>query len=110
MKSFPNIHQAGMILVHNGIVRASSRDGRSVVAVRVKVNREPLARLLEAARRRPGIVAVEAEIREGELTVGEDLMYLVIAGDFRENVISCLAELLEAIKTEVTEKEEVFGD
>ena len=34
-------------------------------------------------------------------------MYLVVAGDFRQNVLACLSELLEAIKAEVTEKEEI---
>ncbi len=96
-----------MILIHNGIVRGLTRNGHQVERIRVKVNWQRLSELLEEARQRPGIVAVEASLKEGEFRVGEDLMYLVVAGDFRQNVLACLSELLEAIKAEVTEKEEI---
>jgi hypothetical protein len=35
-------------------------------------------------------------------------MLLVVAGDFRENVIAVLTETLETIKTSVTKKTEFF--
>ncbi len=97
----------GMILTHVGVVRASSRKGQAVQRVKVKVDEKRLSEILSAARLRPGIFEVQAYIREGELSVGEILMILIVAGDFRENVLTALKETLDAIKAEVTSKEEL---
>ncbi len=107
LKQSPNIDRAGMILVHNGIVRSFSRDGNPVSAVEVSANEERLAEILDEARKRPGIVAVEAKVQQGRLEVGDDLMLLGVAGDIRENVIKTLEETLNKIKAEVTTKKEI---
>jgi molybdopterin synthase catalytic subunit len=99
-----------MVLFHVGVVRAFSRDGKPVDKVRVRVAWERLREILDWARRRPGIVAVEAEVFEGERRVGDPLMILAVAGDFRENVIAVLSETLNRIKAEVTKKEEVGAE
>ncbi len=110
IRSRPDFPRAGMILVHNGVVRETARDGRRVRSLRVAVDRERLALLLERQRRRPGILDVQVEIAEGrELAVGEDVMLLAVAGDVRENVIAVLAETLELIKTTITHKVETFA-
>jgi molybdopterin synthase catalytic subunit len=109
IKSHPNISSAGMILCHNGVVRNCSRDGRKVSGLRVSVDHERLGKILEAARRRPGIVDVRVSIEEGrDLRVGDDVMFLAVAGDVRENVLAVLTDTLEAIKTTVTQKTEFF--
>ncbi len=110
IRSRPDFSRAGMILVHNGVVRETARDGRRVRSLRVVVDRERLALLLERQRRRPGILDVQVEIAEGrDLAVGEDVMLLAVAGDVREHVIAVLAETLELIKTTVTHKIETFA-
>jgi len=38
--------------------------------------------------------------------VGEDVMMVVVAGDFRENVFSTLMDTVNAIKKDVTSKTE----
>lgn len=98
--------RAGMILIHNGVVRNSSRSGESVCSVDVSVNRARLEEILTEARQSPGIVAVEVEINEGVLNVGDDVMLLGVAGDIRENVLNCLSATLNRIKKEVTSKTE----
>ena len=109
IKKHPDFEKAGMILCHNGIVRATSRDGRPVSGLRVAVDHERLGRILEQARQRPGIVDVRVEIAEDrDLSVGDDVMLLLVAGDIRENVLKTLSETLEAIKTTVTQKTEFF--
>ncbi|MDJ0721426.1 MAG: molybdenum cofactor biosynthesis protein MoaE [Desulfobacterales bacterium] len=111
IKQHPNFDQAGMVLCHNGVVRATSRDGRRVSGLRVHVDRERLGAVLEAGRQRPGIVDVRVKIAaDRDLTVGDDVMVLVVAGDVRENVIAVLEETLKAIKTTVTSKTEFFVD
>ncbi len=98
--------KAGMILIHNGIVRASSRDGTKCEKVDVQVDFDKLSEIVEATQNMPGIVAVDVEIKEGTLSVGQDLMLLGVAGDFRENTISALTYCLDRIKKEVTTKKE----
>ncbi len=98
--------KAGMILIHNGIVRATSRDGASCSKVKVDVDHERLKKIMEATLSLPGIVAVDVEIEEGVLEVGDDVMLLGVAGDFRENTISALSYALDRIKKEVTKKTE----
>ena len=109
VKQHPEFDKAGMILCHNGVVRSTSRDGRKVTGLKVAVNHDKLERILAEQKKRPGIVEILAHISEGKaLSVGDDVMYLVVAGDFRENVISVLRDTLNTIKTEVTSKTEYF--
>ena len=109
VKEHPQFDQAGMVLCHNGVVRATSRDGRRVSGLRVNVDHQRLTTILEAARQRPGIVDVRVDIAaDCDLTVGDDVMVLVVAGDVRENVIAVLEETLNEIKTTVTSKTEFF--
>jgi molybdopterin synthase catalytic subunit len=107
IKSHPKFETAGMILCHNGVVRATDRSGRKVVGLRVSVDHERLRRIISESRSRPGIVDVQVEIAENRfLAVGEDVMLLAVAGDVRENVIAVLKDTLEAIKTTATRKTE----
>ena len=110
IKMHPAYDQVGMILCHNGVVRGTSRDGRKVTGLRVAVDRERLARLLAEQRAGAGIVDVQVEIAADiDLSIGDDVMMLVVAGDIRENVIDTLTETLNAIKTSVTAKTEYFA-
>lgn len=106
IKAHPEYHQAGMILCHNGVVRATSRDGRPVTELNVEVDRNRLAEMIADMKKRQGIVEILAEVREGKLMVGEDVMMVVVAGDFRENVFSVLMDTVNAIKRDVTRKTE----
>ena len=109
IKTHPAYDQVGMILCHNGVVRGRSRDGRPVTGLRVVVDRERLAKVLAEHRSRPGIVDIQVEIvADIDLSVGDDVMMLVVAGDIRENVIDTLTDTLNAIKTTVTAKTEFF--
>ena len=110
VKSHPDYDRVGMVLCHNGVVRATSRDGRKVTGLRVAVDREQLSRVLTEQRSRPGIVDIQVRIAaDTDLTVGDDVMMLVVAGDIRENVIDALTDTLNAIKTTVTAKTEYFA-
>jgi molybdopterin synthase catalytic subunit len=109
IRNHPDFHNAGMILCHNGVVRATSRDGRKVNGLRVETNHLQLQKILEQQKKQPGIVDILVEINEGrDLKIGEDVMFLVVAGDIREHVIAALTETLYAIKSTVTQKTEFF--
>ena len=106
VKKHPDYHKAGMILCHNGVVRASSRDGSPVEKLEVKADRERLAEIISVMKKRQGIIEVLAEVKEGTLLPGDDIMYVVVAGDFRENVFDVLMETVNMIKRDVTKKSE----
>jgi molybdopterin synthase catalytic subunit len=109
IKAHPDYDRVGMILCHNGVVRATSRDGRRVNGLRVAADHAKLNQILTEQRQKPGIIAIEVEIVENtDLAVGDDVMLLLVAGDIRENVIAVLAETLNLIKSTVTEKTEYF--
>jgi molybdopterin synthase catalytic subunit len=109
LKSDPNFAQnVGMILVHNGIVRGTSRaDGRAVDCVEVSPDHDRIEELRREFEGREGIHKIMAEAKSGRLHVGDDLLFILVAGDFRENVKACLSELLDRIKSEAVVKTEV---
>ena len=109
IKNHPDYHRAGMILCHNGVVRSTSRDGRKVSGLTIAVDNEKLEQVIASNKKTPGIVEILVEFNANRnLAVGDDVMFLVVAGDIRENVIQVLADTLNAIKSTVTSKTEFF--
>ncbi len=111
VKAHPQISSAGMILCHNGIVREFDRSGaRRVRGLKVVVDRAEIERVRLWAKSQPGIVAVEIEAFEGEFRVGDDLLYVVVAGDVRENVFATMRETVERVKADGVHKTELYSD
>ncbi|MGD2098425.1 MAG: molybdenum cofactor biosynthesis protein MoaE [Desulfobacterales bacterium] len=109
IKRHPDFAKVGMILCHNGVVRASARDGRKVKGLKVTVNHEKLEQIISEQSQKSGIIDIQVNIVENKnLAVGDDIMHLIVAGDIRENVISVLKDTLDAIKMQVTSKTEYF--
>ena len=109
IKKHPQYHQSGMVLCHNGVVRATSRDGREVSGLTVKVDHQKLHQVIEENKKNDGIIDILVEIAEDRfLKVGDDVMYIVVAGDVRENVISAMTSTLNDVKATVTHKTESY--
>jgi molybdopterin synthase catalytic subunit len=109
IKEHPDYDGVGMILCHNGVVRRTSRDGQTVDSLKVHVNHEVLDAIITDSRKRQGILDVRVFVHENRrLYVGEDVMYIVVAGDIRENVISTLSYTLDRVKSEATEKTQYY--
>ena len=71
----------GMMLVHNGVVRAWSRgDHAPVTAVRVSHDTAKMDAICREMEQQPGIFCIHAEAVEGELKPGDDVLFLVVAG------------------------------
>ncbi len=96
----------GMILVHNGVVRGTDKKGEKVLGMKLTYDKYALENLLRNLQKRKGIAAIKAWINEGRLNVGDDIMYLLVAGRFRTDVLPVLQELLSAIKNEIVHEEE----
>ena len=100
IKSHPRISEAGMILCHNG---------KPVSAINVKAHHEAVSSIISEIKARPGIIEVLVELNQGTLSVGDDIMLVAIAGDIREHVFPALQDLVQRIKQQITEKEEILS-
>ncbi len=100
--------KVGMVLVHNGVVRNWSRgDGRKVTALEVVPDQVKIEQLRQEFLKRQGVFEILISACSGTFQPGDDLLFIVVAGDLRENVKPVLAELLDRIKAEAVTKREI---
>ncbi len=97
----------GMVILHKGIVRGTSREGEKVKGMELFFNKEKLKRLIKEAESREGIEAVEVWINQGKLKVGDTIMLVAVGGRFRKDVLPVLEWLVGKIKEEVVVEREV---
>jgi molybdopterin synthase catalytic subunit len=110
LKSRPDFSDhVGMMLIHNGTVRGWSRnDHRNVTGIEVNVDRALLKTIREEFLQYEGIYDIIVEAQSGTLKPGVDLLFIIVAGDLRENVKPVLATLLDRIKGEAVSKRELI--
>ncbi len=114
-KADPTAAKVGMYLVHNGVVRQTPKamvrqgidDGSLVRELEFSYDEAKVEQAVEETYRMEGIYYIKAWLNEGRLSVGDDIMYVLIGGDIRPRVIDALQFLVQKIKTEcVTEIEQ----
>ena len=96
----------GMILVHNGVVRATSKGGKLVTGMKLSYDQAKLQSSVGLFKAREGIVDIKVWINEGDLQVGDDIMMLLVAGRLRTDVLPVFQELLSIIKNEIVKEQE----
>jgi molybdopterin synthase catalytic subunit len=106
----PDFDEAGMVACHIGVVRSTSRDGRTVKGLEIEADRDRLETILLEMNGRKGIIEVAVHLFEGYRMISEEVMFVAVAGDIREHVFPVLEETVERIKQEVTRKKEFFGE
>jgi molybdopterin synthase catalytic subunit len=99
--------ELGMILIHNGLVRGTSKTGRPVQGMKLSYDQKKLDAVIPLFRQKPGIVEIKAWINTGHLKIGDSIMLLLVAGRFRTDVLPVLEELLSVIKREIVTEEEL---
>ncbi len=115
-KAAPEAPLCGMYLAHNGTVRQTARamvrggaeDTAPVTGMRFRYDAEKVARAEEEARRLPGIHYVRLWLNQGELSLGDDIMLVLIGGDIRPRVIEALQALVGTIKNECVVEQELY--
>lgn len=107
IKRAPGCSGIGMLLVHNGIVRGTTRDGEPVQGMDLSYNGDRLQEVVAQVRGMPGILAVRVWVNEGRLAVGDDIVCALVAADIREHAFAGLTELVGRIKTEVVSEWEI---
>ena len=114
-KADPKAAQVGMFLTHNGVVRETPKakvrqgidDGSSVKGMEFFYDEKKVEEAVAEAHKLEGIFYIRVWLNEGQLQVGDDIMYVLIGGDIRPNVVNALQFLVEKIKTQcVTEIEQ----
>lgn len=114
-KNDPEALQEGMYLVHNGTVRQTPKakvrqgvdDGSLVTGMEFYYDAAKVEAAIEATRKMDGIFHARVWLNEGQLELGDDIMFVLVGGDIRPHVIDALQFLVETIKTTcVTEIEQ----
>lgn len=103
-KNKKDFQKTGAIATFIGVVRGENMKGEKVQrlileAYEEKAN-EVLAKICNDLKKRKGIVDVQIHHLLGEFDVGEDLVYVLVAGSHREDVFPVLEEAVERYKKE----------
>ena len=106
VKQHPHFDKVGMIACHLGVVRGSSRQGQPVKRMEVQVNQRVVREIIEEVKRNPGVIEILVETRQGILKVGEPVLAVAVAGDFREHVFPALEQMVDLIKHKAISKKE----
>ena len=115
-KAHESAEKIGMYLTHNGIVRKSAKakvrygeeNTKEVSGMFFSYNQEKVDKAIEEAMKLDGIYYVKAWLNEGELQVGDDIMYVFIGGDIRPHVVDALQFLVGKLKNECVEETEIY--
>lgn len=108
--------KVGMYLVHNGIVRETPKakvrngedNGKNVTGMFFSYDKEKVDLAVAEAEKLEGIYYVRVWLNEGNLQVGDDIMYVLVGGDIRPRVIDALNFLVGKIKSECVEEREIL--
>ena len=113
-KKHESAPKIGMYLTHNGVVRESARakvrlgaeDTKPVTGMYFSYDREKVDAVVADTYKMEGIYYIRVWLNEGELSVGDDIMYVLVGGDIRPHVVDALQTLVGRVKSEcVTETE-----
>ena len=115
-KAHESADKIGMYLTHNGIVRKSAKakvrlgeeNTKNVTGMLFSYDQEKVDAAIKETYEMEGIYYVKAWLNEGELTVGDDIMYVLIGGDIRPRVIDALQFLVGKLKNECVQETEIY--
>lgn len=113
-KAHESAPKIGMYLTHNGVVRESARakvrlgaqDTKPVTGMYFSYDREKVDAVIAETYNLEGIYYIKVWLNQGELSVGDDIMYVLIGGDIRPHVVDALQYLVGRIKSECVTEEE----
>jgi molybdopterin synthase catalytic subunit len=99
-----NSEKTGAIALFIGVARGENNEGQKVQkltleAYEEKAN-ETLEKICDNLQKKPGIVDVQIHHLLGEFNVGDDMVYVSVAGSHRPEVFDVLREAVERYKHE----------
>ena len=114
MKKRRNFQKAGAIATFVGVVRSENDQGEKVEKLTLEAYEENanqvLKRICNDLRKEPGIIDVQIHHLLGQFNVGDDLVYVLVAGSHRQNVFPVLEKAVNRYKKEapIFKKEHVL--
>ena len=107
-KAHESAPKIGMYLTHNGTVRQTAKakvrygaeDTKEVTGMLFSYDREKVDAVIADSYKLEGIYYIKVWLNEGQLTMGDDIMYVLIGGDIRPRVVDALNYLVGRIKNE----------
>ena len=117
-KAHESAPRIGMYLTHNGVVRQSAKgqvrlgetDAKPVIGMRFSYDQAAVDAIIAETYKMDGIYYIKVWLNEGELGVGDDIMYVLIGGDIRPHVVDALQYLVGRIKSECVAETELYGN
>lgn len=104
MKGKRDFQKVGALAIFVGVVRGETPGGGKVQKLEIEAYEERaedvLSSICQDLKNREGVVDVQIHHFLGEFNVGEDLVYVLVAGSHRENVFPVLREAVERYKKE----------
>ena len=113
-KAHESAPKVGMYLTHNGVVRQTAKalvrggaeNTQAVTGMVFSYDAAKVDAVIADTYKMEGIYYIKVWLNEGELEVGDDIMYVLIGGDIRPRVVEALQYLVGRVKNEcVVEKE-----
>ena len=106
-KAHESAAKIGMYLTHNGTVRQTAKarvrkgeDAPDVTGMYFTYDQAKVDAAIAETYKMDGIFYVRAWLNEGELNLGDDIMYVLIGGDIRPRVVDALQYLVGRVKNE----------
>ncbi len=99
----PDFHKAGAVATFTGVVRGENRHKkveRLVFEAYEQKANEILSGICRDLKRKKGITDVQIHHMTGKFAVGDDLVYVIVAGSHRKQVFRVLEEAVERYKKE----------
>jgi len=104
VREHPDYKKVGAIALFIGVVRGETREGELVKGLQLEAYDEKADETLEKIctdlGTKKGIADVQIHHFTGKFELGEDLVYVLVAGGHRENVFPVLREAVERYKSE----------
>ena len=115
-KQDESANKIGMYLVHNGIVRQSAKakvrqgveNTKPVTGLVFSYDQAKVDAAIAETYKMDGIYYLKVWLNEGQLAVGDDIMYVLVGGDIRPHVIDALQALVGKIKSECVVETELY--
>lgn len=116
-KQDPSAAECGMFLTHNGTVRITPkkqvREGveglGQVTSINFSYDAAGVDAAVDEALTWPGVYYVRVWLNEGELNVGDSIMYVLIGADIRPRCIDALQKLVGKIKNDLVVETEHYS-
>jgi molybdopterin synthase catalytic subunit len=104
-KRSENYKKTGAMALFIGVTRGETLEGEKVQKLKLEAYEEKanevLGKICDDLSKKPGIADVQIHHLLGEFNVGEDLVYVLVAGSHRTDVFPVLREAVERYKSEV---------